>query len=593
VYAFAFVQLYFMEHPYKVASYWIFDNVPAGSRLAGPHWDDKVPVSVAGKNPSMYIMEGRENELPVYERDTPAVIDLLAKRMSAADYLMFPTPRTPDSIPRIPEEYPNTTALLRLLWGEKLGFKLVYSTKNRPSLFGKVFNDDLADESFSVYDHPKVVVFQNVEKLSKDEILQRIKTWKTYEPLPSMNEMLLMDTGGWQPKRRLLNPNWDTFAKALSMVLILAGSVWVLTARFFKVLPDSGLGLSGLVGLFVAAGVAWLLGLAGLIPLTQSGAWFVVLLLGLLALARVVLRSSARAELAPRVSRHGVYALLAFLIGVIVVASMRSSDTDFFGLGEPVELAYLSYLAKSSDVYPQDIFKPGAALPVLFADRFALGWILKLVGIQPALALQAAYLVAGGILGAALYSLVVACVRRPKAALLGVAIAVVPAAYLLHALRDSKNQAMVQYDNLNLLKSAAAEQGFASWVRSAIKGTPCVVTACDNDSLRGLSALVGLPACVEPIGGTQVAAGAVSSQGELCKTEDAQVAFQRMMELGFEFFVTSSSGLSAGQAAPSRTGQFEDRPDLFAKVFDDGKVAVFVPSFSAYYPRHEEEPVSS
>jgi hypothetical protein len=592
VYAFAFVQLYFVEHPYKVASYWIFDNVPAGSRLAGPHWDDKVPVSVAGKNPSMYIMEGRENELPVYERDTPAVIDLLAKRMSAADYLMFPTPRTPDSIPRIPEEYPNTTALLRLLWGEKLGFKLVYSTKNRPSLLGMVFNDDLADESFSVYDHPKVVVFQNVEKLSKDEILRRIKTWNSYEPLPSMNEMLLMDAGGWQPTRRLLNPHWGTFVKALSVVLIIAGSVWVLTSRLFQFLPDGGLGLSGFVGLFVASGLAWLLGLAGLIPLTQSGAWFVVLLLGLLALARVLLKSSARAQLAPRLAQHGLYVLAAFVAGVAVVAWMRSSDTGFFGLGEPVELAYLSYLSKSAEVHPQDIFKPGSALSVLFVDRFALGWILKLVGIQPALALQTAYLVAGGILGAALYSVVVLCVRRPKAALLGVVIAIVPAAYLLHAARDSKNQALVQYDNLALLKSASAEQGLASWVRSAVKGTPCVVTACDTDTLKGLSAVVGLPACVEPVSGATEGAGAASNQGELCKTEDAQVAFRRMMELGFEFFVTPSSGLSAGAAAPKRTGQFEARPDLFAKVFDDGRVAVFVPAFSSYYPR-PEEPVSS
>jgi hypothetical protein len=118
------------------------------------------------------------------------------------------------------------------------------------------------------------------------------------------------------------------------------------------------------------------------------------------------------------------------------------------------------------------------------------------------------------------------------------------------------------------------------------------VTACDTDTLRGLSALVGLPACVEAVSTTTASAEAVSTQGELCKTEDAQVAFRRMMELGFEFFVTSSGGLSTGAAESKQTGQFEARPDLFAKVFDDGKVAVFVPAFSTYYPR-PEEPVSS
>ena len=49
---------------------------------------------------------------------------------------------------------------------EKLGFKLIKTFKNRPSFLGFTFNDDLADESFSVYDHPKATIFENVERFS-------------------------------------------------------------------------------------------------------------------------------------------------------------------------------------------------------------------------------------------------------------------------------------------------------------------------------------------------------------------------------------------------------------------------------------------
>jgi hypothetical protein len=578
-----------MEHPYKRVSYWIFDNVPAGSRFVAPHWDDKVPVAVGGKNNSIYVMEGRDNELPLYERDTPQIIDLLVRRISQSDYIMFATPRIADSIPRIPEEYPNTTALLRLLWGEKLGFTFAHSTKNRPSFLGITFNDDLADESFSVYDHPKAVVFKNVEKLSKEEILRRIKEWKSYEPLPSMNEMLLMDEGGWQPGRRLWDPNWGTFLKALSVVALVALSVWVILGGLFKFLPDGGLGLSGLLGLIVAPGVAWLLSITGLIPLTQAGGWFVVVAFLFLALARVLLKASARARIAPILSKHGICAALAFIAGVAAVAAMRSSDAAFFGLGEPVELAYLSHLSKSTDANLKDIFRPGHSLPLLFVDRFALAWLLKILHVEPTLALQTAFLAAGGVLGAALYSLLVFVMRRPTVALVGVAVAIVPAAYLLHALRDSKNQALVQYENLAQLRSAASEQGFASWARQTIKGTPCIVAACDSDALRGISALAGLPICVEGSLVQPVQSDSASQQPELCKLDDPEAAFRRMMQLGFEFFFTPGSGQASGS---QRVERFESRPDLFAKIFDDGKVAVFVPAFSGYYPR-SEVPVSS
>ena len=71
VYALAWIQLYLQPHPYFEASQWMFENIPQGSILAEPHWDDKLPLSIPGKNaPTFFVMEGRENDLPVYERDS-------------------------------------------------------------------------------------------------------------------------------------------------------------------------------------------------------------------------------------------------------------------------------------------------------------------------------------------------------------------------------------------------------------------------------------------------------------------------------------------------------------------------------------------
>jgi len=577
VYAVAFVRLYSMEHPYKVASQWIFHNLPAGSTIASPHWDDKVPVGIPGKDTAIYKMNGKDSELPVYEKDTPQMIEMIVKRVAAADYLTFATPRAPDSIPRIPDEYPNTAALLRLLWGEKIGFSLVHTTKNRPSFLGFTFNDDLADESFSVYDHPKVAVFKNEQRLSAEQILERIRNVDRYEPLPSMDDMLLMDVGGWQPTARLWDPAWSTYAAAVALALILGASVWVLFGRFMKALPDGGLGLSGLFGLVMAAGLAWGCGALHVVPLTRAGGWFVVLLLVAIAAVKCMLRESTQRRVAKALRRHGLGALISVLIGAVVVLIMRTSDSALSGLGEQVDSAYLSYLMRSQERLPWDLLKPGQRLPLAFADRFVLGWLLKTAGTPTSVALSASFIVLGGLCAGALYSLLVAVIGRVRPALVGVMIAIIPAVYLLHVGRDVVNKPFVE-EWAGVKAADTAE--LAQWVRQRIPATPLLVEACDQGEALNISPALGLPRFIEsgmPDG--------PSDMGSLCGLEDPDQAYRRMMQLRLELFVTPNGSSATNATARGRYERFLSRPDLFAKVFEDQHVTLFVPSFSRFYPR--------
>ncbi len=592
VYALAFVQLYFKEHPYKVASYWIFDNVPPGSRLVGPHWDDKVPVSVAGKNPSIYIMEGRDNELPVYERDTPQMIESIVRRVSLSDYIMFPTPRTPDSIPRIPDEYPNTTALLRLLWGEKIGFKLVKTFKNRPSLLGITFNDDLADESFSVYDHPKVTVFQNVEKLSAEEILRRVKDVQRDEPLPSMKEMLLMDEGGWQPRRGLWNSDWNILGRAFAIVVVLGFSSWIALGGLFRRLPDGGLGLSACFGMLFAAGVAWILGVVGLVPMTRSGALAVGSAIAAVAFVRVCLRADVRTRVTELVGRHGLYVLAAAASGAVISAIMRSSDPGFFGIGEGVDAAYLSYLSRSVEPVPADIFQVGQVLPWKMFDRFLFGWVLKLGAVDVALAVRAVAVMVGAMLGGVLYSVVVLFSRSRNVALIATLVALIPTTYVLHTLRDSSTRTVVAGNDVALLQGTGSRSELAQWVRTTIRGTPCFVAACDGDGAGVMPALVGLPLCEQGLVSSVASPEGGAEQPALCKLDEPTAAFRRMMELGIELFITPAQQVAGTEASKRRIEGFVQHPELFFKAFDDGRYAVFVPAFSSYFPR-AKDPLSS
>jgi hypothetical protein len=575
-YAVAFVQIYFKEHPYRLASEWFYKNAPQRSKIVAPHWDDKVPLSIPGHSASVFIMEGRDNELAVYERDIPSNIDQLAKKISSADFISFATPRTPDSIPRVPYEYPNTTALLRLLWGEKLGFKLAHTSKNRPSLFGIEFNDDLADESFSVYDHPKVTVFQNVERLSKEEILSRIANVENFEPLPSMDEMLLMDRGGFTPAKRFWDPRWSYLIGTFIGLLVLGLCVWAALGDVFSFLPDKGLGLSPLFGVGVASLAAWGLAILGIVPLSRSGAVFVVLILAVLALARVLLSARVRRRVAEGLCGHGFNFTVLCIGSALVLGAMIASDPSFFGIGARVEQSYLSYLARSQDPRPWDLFRPGERLPASFADRFALGWFMRLVDTPQHLLVPAGLLVAAVALGAGIYTLIRLLVRSSILSLVLSLVLLAPTLYGIRGIRDSKNQILANA----LAESARAtpKQELSKWVDSKITGTPLVVEACDSDSLKGLVASIGLPTYSER------GSGGIGGE-KLCAVIEAETAYRRMIELGLELFLTPVAGdsLEAEQRSKSRIANFSARPDLFRKVYEDDSVAIYAPAFSRYY----------
>jgi hypothetical protein len=579
VYALAFVRLYSLEHPYRVASHWIFANVPAGSRIASPHWDDKVPVGIPGKDPGIYQMNGRDFELPIYERDTPQMIETIVRRVASADYLAFATPRAADSIPRIADEYPNTTALLRLLWAEKIGFRLVYTTKNRPSFLGFTFNDDLADESFSVYDHPKVVVFKNEERLSPEQILGRIRDVDPNGPLPSMDEMLLMDRGGWMPSKEFWRPEWGDALTSLGLSLIIGVSFFVLAGGIFRFLPDGGLGIGALLGVVGATGTAWGLSALGIVPLTRAGGVLVVFVVVVLALVTILLRSATRSRSFAVLKTHGVCVALAIAIGAVVVSIMRGADSALLGLGEHIDAAYLSYLIRSEDATPWDLFHPGLKLPWAFVDRFILAWVLKTSGTPPEGALNVSFVVLGGLVAGSLYSIFVTLIGRARPALVGVLITIIPLAYLMHVARDVTNKPIAALWDKSQMVSG---DQLARLIRKYVTGTPLIVEACDQASAPSALPAIGLPKYEEVIDPE------VTNQLEdkLCLSDDPEQVYHRMMGLKLEFFLTPSAGATSNSAARSRYERFLGRPDLFARVFEDQERALFVTSFSRYYPRN-------
>ncbi len=155
----AFISIYLKPHSRESASLWMLQNIPPGSRLAEEHWDDRLPL-FSGEL-FEYI------DLPLYELpDDTDKWKLIADRLEQADYIVMTSNRLYGSLPKLADCsnhekcYPLTTQYYNDLFAENLNFFKVAEFTSRPSIFGIEIIDDNADESFTVYDHPKVIIFQ-------------------------------------------------------------------------------------------------------------------------------------------------------------------------------------------------------------------------------------------------------------------------------------------------------------------------------------------------------------------------------------------------------------------------------------------------
>lgn len=177
----AFVSIYRSPHPWLVASEWIREHVPAGAVIAVEQWDHPLPVGGADD----YDLQ----ELPVFDEDAPqgraaekwAAMEVT---LAEADYIVIASRRGYAALARWPERYPLTADYYRRLFTGELGFRPVACFGRTPRLGPLAIVDDPTaglgfslpevcqpeaplvlrvwrlDESFVVYDHPRVVIFQ-------------------------------------------------------------------------------------------------------------------------------------------------------------------------------------------------------------------------------------------------------------------------------------------------------------------------------------------------------------------------------------------------------------------------------------------------
>lgn len=154
---FSFIEIYKRANSRITASVVINENIGKGAVLGIEHWDDRLPVF--GQEKYKFI------ELPMYERETKSKWDYINGVLEKIDYIIIASNRLYRPLMKLNDIYPKTAKYYQDLFSERMGFKKVAEITSYPKVpfLGWEIRDDEADESFTVYDHPKIIIFKKVD----------------------------------------------------------------------------------------------------------------------------------------------------------------------------------------------------------------------------------------------------------------------------------------------------------------------------------------------------------------------------------------------------------------------------------------------
>ncbi|MDA1257021.1 MAG: DUF2298 domain-containing protein [Chloroflexi bacterium] len=410
-YTLAFESIYAKAHPANEASDWIAANAAPGSTILKEHWDEGLP--------ELYRYDVKE--LPLYDHDDRSKLDTVAGMLSEADYMVVFSNRLYGTIPRLPDRYPITSAYYRQLFSGDLGYELVFTDDRSTSFLGVGYDADRfarvglptpdgftepggvnlsfgwADESFTVYDHSRPMVFQNTGRQSPEDIETAIL--QQVQPVERKVGLLLTED------ERAIQVANGTFADIVDLGPDTAGwswIIWLLAIQglglvalpigyvLFRPFPNRGYLLHKPLGLLLVAFVAWFMASVGIADFSRGS---VVLAIAIWTVVGAAVGWPLRAEITGflRTRWRMVFGMEAlFLVAFLAFLAIRAANPDlwhpFRGGEKPMDFAYLNAVTRSTVMPPYDPWFAGGYLNYYYFGQFIVATMIRLTGIVPSVA---------------------------------------------------------------------------------------------------------------------------------------------------------------------------------------------------------------
>ena len=390
-------------------------------------YDYPLPLRVDGYDAFGGIYRGDLN-LQVYWDDNVEKLNRFISILNDTDYILIPTNHQYGQITRLPERYPLTTLYYRELIGcpegkeiiwcyrvaqpgtfeGRLGYDLVAVFESYPRFGPIVINDQAAEEAFTFYDHPKVMIFKKSENFNITQvqsILSSIDLTKVIRLTPRQfddfsnlllpREKLTQQRAGgtWSD---LFDYDWvQNRYPILGLIIwylfifILGLAVYPLTRLTMPGLADKGYPLSRGLGLVLFGYLVWAAGSVN-IPATRLT---VAIVFGMILLMGILLAYYQRTELRAEWQNKRNYFLMVeglFLAFFVLDLIIRIGNPDLWhpakGGERPMDFSYFNAVIKSTVFPPYDPWFAGGYINYYYYGFVLVGTPVKLLGIVPSIA---------------------------------------------------------------------------------------------------------------------------------------------------------------------------------------------------------------
>jgi YYY domain-containing protein len=411
--AIAFTAIYRRPMTRVEASRWIYRNVPAGSRIATEHWDDGLPLALADVPRVAY----RGIELHLYDEDTASKRQTLIDQLAETDYIMISSNRLYRSIPRAPWRYPLTRRYYELLFSGALGFRLERSFTSYPRLGPVEIADDEAEEAFTVYDHPHVLIFKKMPAFAREKVEEMLaavpltgivrgppraasalyrKTRPTDIPLPE-------STGVRTAVARAEPTSFGALLRWAAAFESLSLAAFVLLFPAFRGTADRGFGLSKILAWLGPGYLAWLWCSIGLTANTAATARTIGLTMVSAAAAMAWLRRREIAAFVRSARRELVVIEAVFLATAALFLIARALNPAIFWGEKPMDFALLNSLVRARTMPPPDPWFAGGTLNYFYFGHALVAFFAEMSGVPPAFAFNLAIGTIAGLLAVAAF----------------------------------------------------------------------------------------------------------------------------------------------------------------------------------------------
>jgi YYY domain-containing protein len=283
-----------------------------------------------------------------------------------------------------------------------------FPTIDIPGVLRWEANDQFAEEAFTVYDHPKVLIFQKQADFSASKVQALLAAVDlghvvhltpsqagTYKSLMlSPAALAVQQAGGtWS---QLFDYRWiqNRFPAVGLLVwylfiLVLGVLTYPIVRLAFPGLGDKGYPVARVLGIVLLGYFSWLSGSAGL-PVTRMTVWIVF---AGLAAAGLVLGWIQRAELAQEWKSRRNYFLIieAFFLAFFVIDLLiRLGNPDLWhpakGGERPMDFSYFNAVLRSTSFPPYDPWFAGGYINYYYYGFVLLAMPVKLLGLVPTIA---------------------------------------------------------------------------------------------------------------------------------------------------------------------------------------------------------------